>query len=167
LLPKLILCVFYIFLLSLLCYWVNWWGRRRLIESYIENVKLAVIVCLYHNYIFCIERPNRISMNFNLNLNLEENAYCHCLYQFSFGSWWTIWNVLITYIKPKIRSYYSCFMHRFWAYFIFKLWSSSHWRWRQHGPPKHWYPTTSLCITTQKTTTWNVIVGNPKSDISF
>jgi len=28
-------------------------------------------------------------------------------------------------------------------------------RWRQHGLPKHWYPTMSLyCITTQKTTTW-------------
>jgi hypothetical protein len=29
------------------------------------------------------------------------------------------------------------------------------WRWRQHGPPKHWYPTISLHgVTIQKTTTW-------------
>jgi hypothetical protein len=30
------------------------------------------------------------------------------------------------------------------------------WRWRQHGPPKCWYPTTALYgITTQRTSTWN------------
>jgi hypothetical protein len=32
---------------------------------------------------------------------------------------------------------------------------SSPWRWRQHGPPKHCYPTTGLHgVTTQKTLTW-------------
>jgi hypothetical protein len=32
---------------------------------------------------------------------------------------------------------------------------TSPWRWQQHGPPKHRYPTTSLYgVTTQKTTTW-------------
>jgi len=31
---------------------------------------------------------------------------------------------------------------------------TSHWRWRQYGPLKHWYPTTTLhTITTQKTLT--------------
>jgi len=29
------------------------------------------------------------------------------------------------------------------------------WRWRQHGPPKLWYPTTTLHgVTTQKTWNW-------------
>jgi hypothetical protein len=29
------------------------------------------------------------------------------------------------------------------------------WRWRQHGPPKRWYPTTTFHgVTTQKTSTW-------------
>jgi hypothetical protein len=29
------------------------------------------------------------------------------------------------------------------------------WRWRHHGPLKHWYPTTTLHgVTTQKTSTW-------------
>jgi len=29
------------------------------------------------------------------------------------------------------------------------------WRWRQHGPPKRWYTTTTLHgVETQKTTTW-------------
>jgi hypothetical protein len=33
--------------------------------------------------------------------------------------------------------------------------SISHWRWRQHGPLKRLYPTTTLhVVTTQKTTTW-------------
>jgi len=32
---------------------------------------------------------------------------------------------------------------------------TSPWRWRQYGPPKRWYPATSLHgIVTQKTTTW-------------
>jgi hypothetical protein len=32
---------------------------------------------------------------------------------------------------------------------------TSPWRWRQHGPPKRWYLTTSLHgVITQKTTTW-------------
>jgi hypothetical protein len=32
---------------------------------------------------------------------------------------------------------------------------TSPWRWRQHGPPKHYYPTMLLhSVTTQKTTTW-------------
>jgi hypothetical protein len=32
---------------------------------------------------------------------------------------------------------------------------SSLWRWTQHGPPKRWYPTTTLDgVTTQKTSTW-------------
>jgi len=31
---------------------------------------------------------------------------------------------------------------------------TSTWRWRQQGPPKHWYPTTTVHgITTQKTLT--------------
>jgi len=31
----------------------------------------------------------------------------------------------------------------------------SPWRWRQHGPPKRWYPDTTVHgITTQKTSTW-------------
>jgi len=30
-------------------------------------------------------------------------------------------------------------------------------RWRQHGFPKHWYPTTTLHgVTTLKTSTWNI-----------
>jgi len=30
----------------------------------------------------------------------------------------------------------------------------SGWRWRQHGPFKHWYPSTSLCgVMTQKVRT--------------
>jgi len=34
---------------------------------------------------------------------------------------------------------------------------SSGWRWRQHGPLKRWYPTTTLHgVTTQKTSTWNM-----------
>jgi hypothetical protein len=34
---------------------------------------------------------------------------------------------------------------------------ASPWRWRQHGPPKRWYPTTTLQgVTTQKTSTWNI-----------
>jgi hypothetical protein len=32
------------------------------------------------------------------------------------------------------------------------------WRWRQYGPPKHWYPTTTHHgVTTQKTLSWNEI----------
>jgi hypothetical protein len=32
--------------------------------------------------------------------------------------------------------------------------TSSRWRWRQHGPPKCWYPTKSLHgVTTQKAVT--------------
>jgi hypothetical protein len=32
---------------------------------------------------------------------------------------------------------------------------TSPWRWRQHGPLKRWYPTTTLhCVTTQETSTW-------------
>jgi len=32
---------------------------------------------------------------------------------------------------------------------------SSPCRWRQHGPLKHWYPTTTLYgVTTPKTSTW-------------
>jgi hypothetical protein len=35
------------------------------------------------------------------------------------------------------------------------LWWSEPWRWRQHGPLKLWYPTTTLHgLTTQKTLTW-------------
>jgi len=35
----------------------------------------------------------------------------------------------------------------------FGLWP---WRWRQHGPPKHWYPTTTLqAVTIQNT--WNSV----------
>jgi hypothetical protein len=31
----------------------------------------------------------------------------------------------------------------------------SPWRWRQHGPPKRWYPITTLhSVRTQKTLTW-------------
>jgi len=32
--------------------------------------------------------------------------------------------------------------------------ATSPWRWRQHGPPKRVYPTTSDDVTTQKTSTW-------------
>jgi len=33
--------------------------------------------------------------------------------------------------------------------------AGKHWRWRKHGPPKRWYPTTSLYgVTTEKTTIW-------------
>jgi hypothetical protein len=36
---------------------------------------------------------------------------------------------------------------------------SSPWRWRQHGPPKRWYPTTTLHgVTTQKISTWIFIL---------
>jgi hypothetical protein len=31
---------------------------------------------------------------------------------------------------------------------------SSPWSWREHGPPKCWYPTSLHGVTTQKTTTW-------------
>jgi hypothetical protein len=35
--------------------------------------------------------------------------------------------------------------------------ASSPWRWRQHGPPKRWYPTTTLHgVTIQNTSTWNI-----------
>jgi hypothetical protein len=35
---------------------------------------------------------------------------------------------------------------------------SSPWRWRQHGPPKRWYPTTTPHgVTIQKTLSWNSI----------
>jgi len=30
--------------------------------------------------------------------------------------------------------------HKYWFWFQVTVF----WRWRQHGPPKHWYPTTSL-----------------------
>jgi len=34
---------------------------------------------------------------------------------------------------------------------------TSPWRWRQHGPLKHWYPTVTLySVTTQRTLTWNI-----------
>jgi len=30
-----------------------------------------------------------------------------------------------------------------------------YWRWRQHGPPKRWYPATSIHgVTTQRTDIW-------------
>jgi hypothetical protein len=33
--------------------------------------------------------------------------------------------------------------------------SGSYWRWRQHGPPKRWYPTTTLYVVIiQKNWTW-------------
>jgi len=33
--------------------------------------------------------------------------------------------------------------------------NNSLWRWKQRGPPKRWYPTTTLqCAITQKTWTW-------------
>jgi hypothetical protein len=39
------------------------------------------------------------------------------------------------------------------------LWRRVGWRWRQHGPLKRWYPTTTLHdVTTQKTSTWNITV---------
>jgi hypothetical protein len=34
-------------------------------------------------------------------------------------------------------------------------WRKTGWRWRQHGPLKRWYPTTTQHgVTTQKTSTW-------------
>jgi len=36
---------------------------------------------------------------------------------------------------------------------------TSLWRWRQHEPLKHWYPSTTLhSITTQKNSTWLLLI---------
>jgi len=37
------------------------------------------------------------------------------------------------------------------------LQASSTWRWRQHGPPKCWYPTAALYSVTTQKTIWNII----------
>jgi hypothetical protein len=43
---------------------------------------------------------------------------------------------------------------------------TSPWRWRQHGPLKHWYPTTTLhSNTTQKTSTW-ILIGMKTSYVT-
>jgi hypothetical protein len=59
----------------------------------------------------------------------------------------------------------------FWRWCLFLRWGmipqcaceamillppSSGWRWRQQGPLKCWYRTTSHTLTTQKTETWNL-----------
>jgi hypothetical protein len=47
------------------------------------------------------------------------------------------------------------------SFLISSLWILFHssWRWRQQGPPKNWYPTTSLYdVRTQKTPNWTFTV---------
>jgi len=45
-----------------------------------------------------------------------------------------------------------------------RSYSSSPWRWRQQGPPNHWYPTTSKhTVTIQKTMT-NILEENHHRD---
>jgi len=45
-------------------------------------------------------------------------------------------------------------------YCVCNSWSpdsiTSLWTWQQHGPPEHWYPTSLLGVTTQKTWTLNI-----------
>jgi len=41
------------------------------------------------------------------------------------------------------------------------------WRWRQHGPLKHWYLTTTLhSVTTQKTLTWDHQIKTPENIVA-
>jgi len=53
---------------------------------------------------------------------------------------------------------------RIWTFLMTVLHPSSPWRWRQHGPLKRWYPTTSLRCHTPEDHSLNLCCcGNPMS----